>query len=59
MLFGDDAHRFQMRMQNPPKETPEKREERLRHYRMALNAMARGQKARESGQMPGCIVKLS
>lgn len=59
ILFGKDAHRFLTRMQNPPKETAEKRAERLRHYKMALSALTRGQKARESGNMPGCIVKFS
>lgn len=58
ILFGEDARRFQERMENPPKETLEKREERLRHYQMALLALERGKKEREEGRVSDCIIRL-
>lgn len=38
ILFGKDARRFLERMKNPPKETPEEREIRLRDYYDVLAA---------------------
>ncbi len=35
ILFGEDARRFEARMKNPPKETPEERKRRLEHWEMA------------------------
>lgn len=43
ILFGEDARRFEERMKNPPKETPEQRERRLKNYRIMMAALeARG-----------------
>lgn len=37
ILFGEDARRFEERMKNPPKETKEERERRIRNYREVLS----------------------
>ncbi len=44
ILFGADAKRFEARMKNPPKETPEERERRLEDFRIALEMLERGKK---------------
>lgn len=36
ILFGEDARRFEERMKNPPKETKEERERRLKDYEIAM-----------------------
>ncbi len=36
ILFGEDARRFEERMKNPPKETPEERARRLKNFEMAM-----------------------
>lgn len=37
ILFGEDARRFEARMKNPPKETPEKLEEIKRDYKYIMS----------------------
>lgn len=37
ILFGEDARRFEVRMKNPPKETPEKLEEIKRDYKYIMS----------------------
>lgn len=39
ILFGDDAKRFEQRMQNPPKVSAEKREEIRRSYETVRKMM--------------------
>lgn len=39
ILFGEDARRFEERMKNPPKETKEQREERLKNYEAAMKML--------------------
>lgn len=39
ILYGEDARRFLERMKNPPKETKEERERRLKHYEMAMKML--------------------
>lgn len=57
ILYGNDAHRFEERMKNPPKETSEEREIRLSHYHIMLKALQAGEMARKNGNMPSCIIK--
>lgn len=40
ILFGEDARRFEERMQNPPKETEADRLRREANYKAALTMMA-------------------
>lgn len=42
ILYGEDARRFSERMKNPPKETKEKRERRLRHYKVVMQWFENG-----------------
>ncbi|WP_044269767.1 hypothetical protein [Bacteroides timonensis] len=44
ILFGNDARRFEERMKNPPKETPEEKERRLKHYHTVLQWFENGKK---------------
>ena len=37
ILFGEDARRFEARLKNPPKETPEKLEEIKRDYKYIMS----------------------
>lgn len=37
ILFGEDALRFEKRMKNPPKETKEERQRRIKNYREVLS----------------------
>lgn len=37
ILFGNDARRFEQRMQNPPKESDSDRKRRESNYRAALS----------------------
>lgn len=43
ILFGEDARRFEERMKNPPHETAEERERRLRHYSIVSEWFKRGE----------------
>ncbi len=47
ILFGEDARRFEERMQQVRKETPEARERRLRHYHTVMQWMENGRKYEE------------
>lgn len=47
ILFGEDARRFEERMKQVRKETPEKRERRLRHYHIVMQWMENGKKYEE------------
>lgn len=47
ILFGEDARRFKERMKQVRKETPEKRERRLRHYHIVMQWMENGKKYEE------------
>ena len=39
ILYGEDARRFLERMKNPPKETKEERERRLKDYEAAMKML--------------------
>jgi len=39
ILYGEDARRFLERMKNPPKETKEERERRLKDYEAAIKML--------------------
>ena len=41
ILFGEDARRFEARMKNPPKETPEKLEELVERAEMIEEKIGR------------------
>lgn len=58
ILFGEDARRFEERMKNPPKETPDQRERRLKNYRIMMAALEAGEKDRREGKLPPCIIKI-
>lgn len=39
ILFGKDARKFEERMKNPPKETKEQREQRLKDFDAAMKML--------------------
>lgn len=39
ILFGKDARKFEERMKNPPKETKEQREQRLKDFEVAMKML--------------------
>lgn len=39
ILYGEDARKFLERMKNPPKETKEEREKRLKDYEAAMKML--------------------
>lgn len=41
ILFGEDARRFEERMKNPPKETPEVRNRRKANYQAAMSMLVK------------------
>lgn len=43
ILYGEDARKFEERMKNPPKETKEERERRLRHYNAVMQWFENGE----------------
>lgn len=43
ILFGEDARRFEARMNEKRHETPEQREIRLQHYRVIAEMVKRGE----------------
>ena len=47
ILFGEDARRFEERMKQVRKETPEEREQRLADYALFLKMLERGKQARK------------
>ena len=50
ILFGEDARRFEARMKEKRKESPEARERRLYHYRIAMEMLEDGKKYHLSGR---------
>lgn len=58
ILFGEDARRFEERMKNPPKETAEQCERRLKNYHIMMAALEAGEKDRREGKLPPCIIKI-
>ena len=42
ILFGEDARRFEARMNEKRHETPEQRERRLYHYKIGMEMLRRG-----------------
>lgn len=59
ILFGEDARRFESRMKNPPKENAARREVRLRNYHLMMEALMAGERDRQSGHTPSCIVSIA
>ena len=53
ILFGEDARRFEERMKQVRRESPEERERRLRHYRIVLQWF----KNAEDDERTGRIIK--
>lgn len=50
ILFGDDAQRFEERMKNPPKETEEERQRRIKNYREVLSWFDNDKKDEDANQ---------
>lgn len=50
ILFGEDARRFEARMNEKRTESPEARERRLYHYNLAMQMLAEGEKYHLSGR---------
>ncbi len=59
ILYGEDAKRFEERMNNVQKETPELRKIRLAHYHTMLVALHRGEQMRKEGKAIPGIIKVS
>jgi len=59
ILYGEDARRFEARMQNVQKESSEQRKLRLEHYQVMLAALQRGEQIRKEGKAIPGIVKVS
>lgn len=59
ILYGEDAKRFEERMNNVQKETPELRKIRLAHYHTMLVALHRGEQMRKEGKVIPGIIKVS
>ena len=47
ILFGEDARRFEERMKQVRRETPEEREQRLADYALFLQMLKRGEQTRQ------------
>ena len=47
ILFGEDARRFEERMKQVRRETPEERERRLANYELALEMLELGERTRK------------
>ncbi|HIV80662.1 MAG TPA: hypothetical protein IAC04_03895 [Candidatus Coprenecus stercoravium] len=47
ILFGEDARRFEQRMKEVRKETPEERERRLADYALFMEMLERGERTRK------------
>ena len=47
ILFGEDARRFEERMKQVRRETPEERERRLANYELALKMFELGERTRK------------
>ena len=52
ILFGEDAHRFEARMKNPPKETVGQRNRRLKNYHIMMAALEADERDRREGKLP-------
>lgn len=48
ILFGEDARRFEARMKEKRTESPEARERRLYHYRIAMEMLEAGKNVKMS-----------
>ncbi len=47
ILFGEDARRFEERMKQVRRETPEEREQRLADYALFLKMLERGERIKK------------
>ena len=47
ILFGEDARRFEERMKQVRRETPEERERRLANYELALKMLELGERTKK------------
>lgn len=47
ILFGEDARRFEERMKQVRRETPEEREQRLADYELFLQMLERGKQTQK------------
>ena len=47
ILFGEDARRFEERMKQVRRETPEERDRRLANYELALKMLELGERTRK------------
>ena len=47
ILFGEDVRRFEERMKQVRRETPEERERRLANYELALKMLELGERTRK------------
>ena len=47
ILFGEDARRFEERMKQVRRESPEERERRLANYELGLEMLERGKQRRK------------
>ena len=47
ILFGEDARRFEERMKQVRRESPEERERRLADYELGLKMLERGMRTRK------------
>ena len=47
ILFGEDARRFEERMKQVRRESPEERERRLANYELGLKMLERGMQTRK------------
>lgn len=59
ILYGEEARRFEARMNNIKKETAEQKNRRLEHYRVMLAALQRGEQMRKAGKAIPGIIKVS
>lgn len=59
ILYGEDARRFEDRMKNIQKESPEQKKVRMEHYQVMLAALQRGEQMRKKGNTIPGIVKVS
>lgn len=50
ILFGEDARRFEARMKEKRTESPEDRERRLYHYKIAMEMLEAGKNYHLSGR---------
>ena len=59
ILYGEDARRFEDRVKNIQKESPEQKKVRMEHYQVMLAALQRGEQMRKEGNAIPGIVKVS